>query len=50
MLFRSRLGDYYNFGIHIERDVNKALKWYEKAAKQGNAIAQSALGKLYAIR
>ncbi|MDQ3267716.1 MAG: sel1 repeat family protein [Pseudomonadota bacterium] len=36
-----------NGGIILSKDTRKAAEWYEKAALQGHAKAQSALGQLY---
>ncbi len=35
----------YSFGV--QQDYKKALKWYRKAAEQGNALAQANLGVMY---
>ncbi len=37
------LGDRYYMGIGISENYKEAVKWYRKAAKQGNLYAQSAL-------
>ncbi|MDR0218179.1 MAG: sel1 repeat family protein [Enterobacteriaceae bacterium] len=37
----------YYFGIGITRNPNEGLKWIEKSANNGNAIAQNNLGTLY---
>ena len=37
---------YYN-GLGVEKDYQKAKEWYEKAAAQGNARAQTNLGDMY---
>ena len=31
----------------VEKDLNKAIKYWEKAAAQGHAVAQNTLGKCY---
>ena len=41
-----KLGICYYYGIGIEKDANKAVELYQKAAKQGLAAAQSYI-KLY---
>ena len=38
------LGDCYQYGWFVEKDYAAAVSWYEKAAAQGNAAAQSSLG------
>jgi TPR repeat protein len=40
-----RLGVMYTYGIMVERDFKKARKWYEKAARQGDALAAYELGR-----
>ncbi|MGH8630962.1 MAG: tetratricopeptide repeat protein, partial [Burkholderiales bacterium] len=35
-------------GLGVRRDVAEAAKWYERAARQGNVVAQSNLGDLHA--
>lgn len=37
----------YDAGIGIERNIQKAITWYEKSAEQGNAEAQNSLGGIY---
>ena len=37
----------YNEGKGVEQDFKEAVKWYQKAADQGDAGAQYALGHLY---
>jgi TPR repeat protein len=34
-----QLGDAYDTGAGVKRDVAEAIKWYRKAAEQGNAGA-----------
>jgi TPR repeat protein len=40
------LGAAYDNGIGVERDIDKALQWYQKAAEQGLAEAQFNLAHL----
>ena len=35
------------FGHGVEKNSREAFKWIEKAAEQGYAVAQNALGDLY---
>jgi TPR repeat protein len=42
------LGAAYDNGIGVERDIDKALHWYQKAAEQGLAKAQYNLAHLLA--
>jgi uncharacterized protein len=37
----------YNEGLSVPQDYAEALKWYRKAAEQGDAIAQNNLGVMY---
>jgi hypothetical protein len=41
------LGDAYANGKGLEKDWVKAAKWYRKAASQGEANSQFALGFIY---
>jgi len=38
----------YRLGEGVPQDYQEARKWYTKAAEQGEAYAQYALGRLYA--
>lgn len=39
-----QLGDAYDTGVGVKRDVAEAIKWYRKAAEQGDAEGQYSLG------
>ncbi|KAM7221554.1 chitin synthase [Rhypophila decipiens] len=41
------VGYYYEIGIHVQKDIPKARKWYEQAAEHGNKDAE---GRLDALR
>lgn len=41
------LGYLYNHGLGVDRNVEKALSWYLRAAENGYAPAQTAAAKLY---
>jgi len=41
------LGECYECGLGVERDVREAAAWYRKAAEQGHAHAQYELGLCY---
>lgn len=41
------LGDKHYYGIGVEQNYAEAVKWYRKAAEQGNAKAQYNLGSCY---
>ena len=38
------LGNCYRDGIGVDKDMKEAVKWYRKAAEQGEAEAQYQLG------
>ncbi|MDT8383516.1 MAG: tetratricopeptide repeat protein [Gammaproteobacteria bacterium] len=42
------LAGMYQQGQGVKKDVAMALRWWEKAALQGHALAQLSLGRLYA--
>lgn len=45
-----RIGDFYKHGIPpVKEDHYQALYWYERAAEQGLAWAQTDLGDLYSV-
>lgn len=41
------LGQCYNFGLGVEKDLKKAFYWYEEASKDGDVNALIKLGFLY---
>ena len=41
------LGNCYDFGQGVTKDLNEAAKWYRKAAEQGLARAQFCIGLSY---
>ena len=41
------LGFMYDNGLGVMKDVKEAVKWYRKAAEQGQANAQNNLGCMY---
>jgi TPR repeat protein len=43
---QERLGEIYELGVGVARDLAKALKYYESAASQGNTKAQEHLRRL----
>lgn len=43
----NRLGVMYNYGEGVQRDDVEAVKWYRKAAEQGNMFAQFSLSHQY---
>jgi TPR repeat protein len=41
------LGSCYNHGHGVEKNEQEALKWYRKAAEQGDSFSQNILGNMY---
>ena len=39
-----KLGDYYESGLVVAQNYEKAIEWYKKAAEGGNTQAQCKLG------
>ena len=39
----------YSYGEGVKQDYSEAVKWYRKAAEQGNAKAQCLLGLMYTL-
>ena len=37
----------YNVGQGVAQNYTEAVKWYRRAAEQGNPVAQANLGRLY---
>ena len=44
-----RIGNFYEKGIGVARDIAKAKTWYQMAAEQGNASAMHNLAVLFAM-
>ena len=44
-----RIGNFYEKGLGVARDIAKSRSWYQKAAEQGNASAMHNLAVLYAM-
>lgn len=42
-----KLGNMYRFGKGVPKDYEKALYWYHRSAKKGNAFAESNIGSMY---
>ncbi|KAK3934384.1 hypothetical protein QBC46DRAFT_399991 [Diplogelasinospora grovesii] len=40
------MGYYHEIGIHVQKDVSEARRWYEKAAEHGNSDAKGRLESL----
>lgn len=43
------LGECYNFGFGVGKDIKEAVKWYQKAAEQGVEYAEEQLSVLRAL-
>lgn len=41
------IGSMYDLGLGIESNVLEAVKWYNKSASQGYAVASNNLGTIY---
>lgn len=41
------IGVIYNDGVGVERDINKAIKYYQMSADRGNNLAMSNLADIY---
>ncbi len=46
-LGQNRLGYMYSEGLGVQKNLTEAIKWYRKAADQGDALAQNNLGRCY---
>lgn len=44
---QARLGWMYESGLGIAKNYDLAIQWYEKAADQGDMVAQQSLGQMY---
>ncbi|WP_188750763.1 tetratricopeptide repeat protein [Marinobacterium zhoushanense] len=44
---QNRIGEMYEFGQGVKRDIDQAFSWYQKAADQGNVTAWHNLGRCY---
>ncbi|WP_308726487.1 tetratricopeptide repeat protein, partial [Haemophilus influenzae] len=44
---QANLGSMYYNGRGVKQDDFEAVKWFSKAAAQGDAIAQASLGNMY---
>lgn len=42
-----RLARFYKSGTAVEKNIQKAVEWFTKAAEQGNVQAMDALGNIY---
>jgi len=46
---QNKLGNCYEYGKGVQKDIKIAVEWYQQAAAQGNASAQTNLGLCYAL-
>jgi len=44
---QNRIGEMYEFGQGVKRDIDAAFGWYQKASEQGNVTAWHNLGRCY---
>ncbi|KEA64826.1 hypothetical protein ADIMK_1279 [Marinobacterium lacunae] len=44
---QNRVGEMYEFGQGVKRDIDAAFSWYQKSADQGNVTAWHNLGRCY---
>lgn len=44
---QNNLGDAYYYGYDVEKDFDKAIEWFKKAAAKGNADALFSVGYMY---
>ena len=49
LLLMRALGAHYEFGKGVPRDLQEAMKWYERAAEQGDVEARTRLGSVRAL-
>lgn len=43
------IGNMYQLGLGLERDVLEAVKWYKKSAKQGYGVASNNLAEILMV-
>lgn len=41
------LGNIYHLGLGVDSNIQEAIKWYQKSAKQGYSIAENNLNTIY---
>src|SRR5262249_33986876 len=41
------MGAHYSTGDQVKQDYGEAVRWFTKAAEQGNVVAQATLGAYY---
>ncbi len=46
-LVQNELGERYEYGDDVAKDIAQAMEWYVKAANKGNLHAQMALARIY---
>ena len=46
-LSQINVGEMYAKGLGVTRDIPEAIKWFNKAAAQGNVAAEFSLGEIY---
>jgi len=43
------IGNMYQLGLGLERDISKAIEWYKKSAKKGYGVASNNLGEILRV-
>ena len=43
------LGEYYEQGLGVDKNIDKALEYYQQAVKAGNLVAAVSLGRIYCL-
>lgn len=43
------LGNIYHLALGVNSNIQEAIKWYQKSAKQGYSIAKNNLNTIYLI-
>ena len=43
------LGEYYEQGLGVDKNIDKALEYYQQAVKAGNLVAAVSVGRIYCL-
>lgn len=43
------LGEYHEQGLGVDKNIDKALEYYQQASKAGNLVAAVAVGRIYCL-
>ncbi|MGB9153023.1 MAG: hypothetical protein WCD70_08040, partial [Alphaproteobacteria bacterium] len=44
-----KLADAYLYGTGIKKDLSESIRWYQRAANNGNAEAETQIGSVYLV-